>query len=82
MAQVAINWVRQQPKDQMIPILGARTAEQLADNMAALEWKLTPEQWSRLDELAKIDLGFPHGFLDNNRNIYGATHDLIDYQRR
>lgn len=82
MAQVAINWVRQQPKGQMIPILGARTAEQLADNMAALEWKLTPEQWSRLDELAKIDLGFPHGFLDNNRNIYGATHDLIDYQRR
>src|SRR5262249_11477591 len=28
MAQVAINWVRQQPAAQMIPILGARSAEQ------------------------------------------------------
>jgi aryl-alcohol dehydrogenase-like predicted oxidoreductase len=81
MAQVAINWVRQQPTAQMIPILGARSADQLQDNLATIDWKLTPEQWTRLDEAAKIDLGFPHGFLDNNRNIFGATRDKIDSHR-
>jgi aryl-alcohol dehydrogenase-like predicted oxidoreductase len=81
MAQVAINWVRQQPAAQMIPILGARNAEQLKDNLAVMDWKLSPEQWSRLDAAAKIDLGFPHGFLDNNQYIFGATRDKIDSHR-
>lgn len=81
MAQVAINWVRQGAKGQMIPILGARTAAQLGDNMAALEWSLTTEQWARLDEVSKIDLGFPHGFLNANPYVFGATFDKIDNHR-
>jgi aryl-alcohol dehydrogenase-like predicted oxidoreductase len=81
MSQVAINWVRQQPKAQMIPILGARTKKQLKDNLGVLDWKLTEEQWKCLDEVSAIDLGFPHGFLERNRYIYGATHDLIDNHR-
>ena len=81
MSQVAINWVRQQPKAQMIPILGARSAKQLKDNLGVLDWKLSDEQWKSLDEVSAIDLGFPHGFLDGNRYIYGATHDKIDNHR-
>jgi aryl-alcohol dehydrogenase-like predicted oxidoreductase len=81
MSQVAINWIRQQPKAQMIPILGARTAKQLKDNLGVLDWRLTDEQWKSLDEVSAIDLGFPHGFLDGNRNIYGATYDKIDNHR-
>jgi len=81
MSQVAINWVRQQPKAQMIPILGARSVKQLKDNLGVLDWKLTDEQWKCLDEVSAINLGFPHGFLDGNRNIYGATHDMIDNHR-
>ena len=81
MSQVAINWVRQQPKAQMIPILGARSAKQLKDNLGILDWKLTDEQWKCLDEVSAIDLGFPHGFLDGNRYIYGATYDKIDNHR-
>jgi diketogulonate reductase-like aldo/keto reductase len=65
----------------MIPILGARSVKQLKDNLGALDWKLTDEQWQCLDGVSAIDLGFPHGFLDGNRNIYGATHDLIDNHR-
>lgn len=80
-AQVAINWVRQQKKAQMIPILGARKIDQLKDNLACLEWELTDEQWNRLDELAKIELGFPHGFLDGNHYIFGATFDRVDNHR-
>ncbi|MBZ0281755.1 MAG: aldo/keto reductase [Anaerolineae bacterium] len=82
MAQVAINWVRQRPGSQMIPILGARTVEQLKDNMACIEWQLSDEQWKRLDDLSKIDLGFPHGFLDGNRYVYGTTFDKIDNHRK
>ena len=81
MSQVAINWVRQQPKAQMIPILGARSVKQLKDNLGVLDWKLTDEQWKCLDEVSAINLGFPHGFLDGNRNIYGATHEMIDNHR-
>jgi len=33
------------------------------------------------DKVSAIDLGFPHGFLDGNQYIYGATHYLIDNQR-
>ncbi|HLO34314.1 MAG TPA: aldo/keto reductase [Anaerolineales bacterium] len=81
MSQVAINWVRGQPKVQMIPILGARRAKQLKEDLGVLDWKLTDEQWKRLDEVSAIDLGFPHGFLEGNRNIYGATYDQIDNHR-
>ncbi len=80
-AQVAINWVRQQKKAQMIPILGARKLDQLKDNLACLEWELTDEQWNRLDERASIELGFPHGFLDGNHYIFGATFDRVDNHR-
>ncbi|MBL8155215.1 MAG: aldo/keto reductase, partial [Anaerolineae bacterium] len=81
MSEVAINWVRQQPAAQMIPILGARTLAQLEDNIATAEWKLTPEQWARLDELSRIELGFPHNFLPANRYVFGATFDQIDNHR-
>ena len=48
--------------------------------MGVLDWKLTDEQWRCLDEVRAIDLGFPYGFLDGNKYIYGATHDLIDHR--
>jgi aryl-alcohol dehydrogenase-like predicted oxidoreductase len=83
MSQVAINWVRQQQdKAQMIPILGARTLEQLKDNLGVLEWELSDEQRKRLDEVSAIDLGFPHNFLEGNPYIFGATFDKIDDHRK
>lgn len=82
MAQVAINWVRQQQvKAQMIPIIGARNVAQLSDNLAVLEWELSAEHLKRLDEAGKIDLGFPHGFLEGNQYVFGATFDKIDNHR-
>lgn len=82
MSQVSINWIRQQQnKAQMIPILGARTVEQLQDNLSVLEWQLSEEQLERLDEAGAIEMGFPHGFLEGNHNIFGATFDQIDNHR-
>lgn len=81
-AQVAANWVRQQQaRSLMIPIVGARTAAQLQDNLAILEWSLSAEQLARLDEVSQIDLGFPHGFLDGNEYVFGNTFELIDNHR-
>ena len=82
MSQVAINWVRQNPVAQMIPILGARSTKQLKDNLDAIDWKLTDEQYQRLDTVSQIDLGFPQDMLNGNRYIFGATFDKIDNHRK
>ncbi|MBN2548329.1 MAG: aldo/keto reductase [Anaerolineales bacterium] len=79
MAQVAINWVRQQQSRALfIPLLGTRSVAQFEDNLAALEWELTAEQLSHLDEVSKMQLGFPHNFLEGNPYLFGATFDQID----
>jgi aryl-alcohol dehydrogenase-like predicted oxidoreductase len=61
-AQVALDWVRQ-GRGVIVPLVGARTREQLDDNLGCLEFQLTPEQKTRLDEASAIELGFPHDFL-------------------
>ncbi len=82
-SQVAINWVRQQqPRALIVPILGARTAAQLEDSMACLEWTLSEEQLNKLDEASKIDYGFPLVWLDGaTPYIFGATLNQIDTHR-
>ncbi len=79
-AQVALNWVRQQ-QGVMIPIVGARKVEQIKDNLAALEWKLEAEQLRRLDEISKIEPGFPHEFLSRDyirKLVYADMYEKID----
>lgn len=61
-AQVALNWCLQKP-GVVSPIFGARTMEQLLDNLGAVEFTLAPEHMAALDELSAISLGFPHEFL-------------------
>lgn len=61
-AQVAIAWVLQKGKN-IIPIAGARNAEQLLDNLYATNIHLNDEILKQLDEASKIELGFPHDFL-------------------
>ncbi len=61
-SQVALNWVRQR-EQQMIPIIGARTATQLAENLDCVNFELTPDQITRLNQVSAIELGFPHDFL-------------------
>ena len=46
--QVAINWVLRRPTVANA-IIGARTEEQLRQNLGAVGWELTPEQVARLD---------------------------------
>ena len=57
------GWVPGRP-GVVSPIIGARTMEQLDDNLAALEVKLTGDDMARLDEASKPQLAFPADFLD------------------
>jgi aryl-alcohol dehydrogenase-like predicted oxidoreductase len=48
--QVALNWLSQKP-GVTSPLVGARTVDQLKENIAALDFKLTPLQMARLDQV-------------------------------
>jgi aryl-alcohol dehydrogenase-like predicted oxidoreductase len=78
-SQIAVNWVRHQ-QGKVIPIVGARTLAQIEDTLGAVAFELAPAQMSRLDEASRIELGFPHEFLEqpNIRDlVYGGTWDQI-----
>lgn len=74
-AQVALNWIRQQTgHGEIIPILGARTAEQARENLGSLDFQLSQEQVERLDAVSHVDLGYPHDFVRRgqpNPFLYG-----------
>jgi aryl-alcohol dehydrogenase-like predicted oxidoreductase len=79
--QVAIAWVQaQQARSVIIPILGARSRTQLRDNLGALDLELTGTDLTRLEEVSKVELGFPHDFL-GRRMAYADTYPLIDTHR-
>jgi aryl-alcohol dehydrogenase-like predicted oxidoreductase len=61
-AQVALAWLRQQHQ-QVVPIVGARRAEQLADSLGCLQVSIPEAMMAVLNEASAIDLGFPHEFL-------------------
>lgn len=74
-AQVAVAWTLQNPAV-VAPIVGARTLAQLDDNLKALDVVLPPEALTRLDDASRIDLGFPHEFLQRPLTrsvVYGST---------
>lgn len=74
--QVAIAWVLAKGA---LPIIGPRTAEQLADNLAALEVCLTDEQLQRLDAASAITLGFPHDMVAASAPaLAGGMPELVD----
>jgi len=72
-ARVAIAWVQAQP-GVASTIIGARTLEQLHDNVAALDVELTPAHLKDLDAQSKPKLPFPTDFVANSPAFYhGGT---------
>jgi aryl-alcohol dehydrogenase-like predicted oxidoreductase len=81
-SQVALNWVRQKGT---IPIVGSKKLAQIEENLACLDFELSPEQMRTLDDASRIERGFPYDFLDDPRTrgyLFGKTFDLIDNHRR
>jgi diketogulonate reductase-like aldo/keto reductase len=61
---VALAWVSGRP-GVASTIIGARTLQQLEQNLGALDVKLAPEHLAALDEVSRPALDFPAGFLQN-----------------
>lgn len=80
-AQVAINWLRQNPKAVIVPILGARSVDQLTENLNCLDFDLTADQLARLDGLSAISIGYPASLLSDpflKKMIHGDVADRMD----
>lgn len=78
-SQVALAWLLQQPGT-VIPVVGARTTEQLVANLDAATVVLSPEHLNRLDAVSSIPLGYPYDYLasDVGRGFRtGGTFDRI-----
>ena len=64
-AQVAINWLLRRP-GVTAPIIGARTMEQLEQNLGSVGWSLDEDQMGCLDGASEIEAPYPYSFIGGN----------------
>ena len=67
-AQIALNWLLRQPAV-TAPIVGARTVDQLEDNLGAAGWALDEEQVQRLSEASALEDTYPYRFIRNAQRV-------------
>ena len=82
-SQVAIHWVTRRAPN-VIPIVGARRLSQLADNLGALDFELTPEQMDALTAIRPLTREYPHTFWNDfvrGDLIYGQSVDKLRADR-
>ena len=63
-AAVALAWLLAKPAVTSV-IFGARSIEQLDDNLKGADVKLSPEEVRTLDDASAIELGYPYKFMAN-----------------
>ena len=63
-AAVSLAWLLAKPAVSSV-IFGARSVEQLDENLAAIDAKLTAEDVKRLDDASAFELGYPYKFIGN-----------------
>jgi aryl-alcohol dehydrogenase-like predicted oxidoreductase len=61
-ARVALAWLLHKPAVMSV-IIGAKTAEQLEDNLAAADLTLTPDEMARLDAVSELPAEYPGWML-------------------
>jgi aryl-alcohol dehydrogenase-like predicted oxidoreductase len=59
LTQISLNWLLQRPTVSSL-ILGARTEEQLKENLGAVGWNLTAEQIKKLDAASERPRIYPY----------------------
>jgi aryl-alcohol dehydrogenase (NADP+) len=70
-SQVALAWAASQP-GVTAPIFGARTLEQLEDNLGAADLVLPEEARKRLEEASALELVYPYDFHARVRGMMAA----------
>ncbi|XP_035658708.1 1-deoxyxylulose-5-phosphate synthase YajO-like [Branchiostoma floridae] len=67
-AQVAIRWLLQKDVVSSV-IIGAKTLQQLEDNMgASTGWEITEEQMAELDTVSQMDAFYPYNMINFANN--------------
>jgi len=67
-AQISLNWLLRQ-EGVAAPIIGARTMEQLEDNIGASGWELSEEQLEELSEASALEDVYPYRFIRNAQRV-------------
>ena len=62
-AQIALAWLLHQPQVTSV-IVGAKRPDQLADNLAATNVGLSPEELRQLDEVSRLPAEYPGWMFD------------------
>jgi aryl-alcohol dehydrogenase-like predicted oxidoreductase len=76
-AQIALAWLLGR---NAIPVIGARTVSQLADNLGAFDVSIGPETAARLDEVSRMPLGYPQDLLASpfmDRQLFAGERDKL-----
>lgn len=79
-SHVALQWMMDRDFS-CIPIVGAAKIDQLNDNLKAIDTKLTPEHFKKLNEVSAIELGFPGDFFNEDAvkmNSFGGFYDRVE----
>jgi diketogulonate reductase-like aldo/keto reductase len=78
-AQVALAWLLMRPGVSSV-VIGARTEEQLADNLACISLQLTAEELDRLESLSRPPLIYPywHQAAGAKDRLSEAEHALLE----
>jgi len=79
-SHVALQWTTHQGFS-CIPIVGATKADQLKENLKAINVKLSLDHLQKLHEASKIDLGFPGEFFREEgvkMNSFGGFYDRVE----
>jgi aryl-alcohol dehydrogenase-like predicted oxidoreductase len=74
-AQVALAWLLGRPAVTSL-VIGARTTEQLTDNLAAAELKLSEDERARLDQVSAMPLNYPYWHQANTAQDRLSPADL------
>lgn len=67
-AQVALRWLLQR-RGVTAPIVGARKADQLKDNLGAAGWMLDEKQMQRLTEVSEPPEIYPYNFISVTQRV-------------
>lgn len=81
---VALKWVMKK-SNCVIPIVGARKLSHMEDNLNCINCDLTNDQMNRLEEVSKIELGFPHDFLESElvkELLFSGMRNDIDLKKK
>jgi aryl-alcohol dehydrogenase-like predicted oxidoreductase len=79
-SHVALQWMMDRDFS-CIPIVGATKIDQLNDNLKAVDTKLTPDHFKKLNEASAIELGFPGDFFNEDAvkmNSFGGFYDRVE----